>query len=191
MVEVILNPYDLYTTPINNLSTLEDVIEKGYDCKIEHQETVSLTVREHPIAVSFAIDSLIHQKVSNYFSFIQRHAVLYGISLISKDIDAIADKFRSLSNSGSIRELRDRLKSNSGLSFDTTTENDIVNIYMPAWCKEWVHSNCRYLNMPAGRLAIYSTIIALNRSNIINLEVSKSINYEAVSFLKYIENMKN
>lgn len=187
MSRVILEPYDVYTSPVNELSTLEDVMEKGYDVKLEHNVTDSISIREQPSAIPYAIDSLLNQGLSKYFGVIERHAVLYGVSLVEATISQIAKQHRQVSDFGSVRDLKMKLHNSKGLIFCTMTDCEKRNIPMPYWCKEYIQTTCRYLNMPASKLTTYMEVIALDRSSIANSEVKELIHEETEWFMKYLQ----
>lgn len=187
MSRVILEPYDIYLAPVRDLPHLEDVIERGYSTEEESHKTVEITVRKRPAAMNYAIDSLIDQGYSNYFSVIERHAVLYGVSLVEDIVKQIANKKREMSRTGMVWDLELVHNSSSGLKFKTMTIEERSGIHMPSWCKEWIGSNSRYLGMHGGTLAVFLVIRALSKSNIINPHVSSLIQEESNWFLEYLK----
>ncbi len=184
MVELI--DYNVYLTPIRDLPCLEDVIQKGYSTEDEQNKTVEITVRKKPAAINYAIDSLIDQGQSNYFSVIERHAILYGVSLSESIVKDIATKRREISRAGSVWDLEMQLNNCSGLKFKTMTVEERTGIHMPIWCKEWINSNSRHLGMSSGSLATFLLVHALSKSIILNPHVETLINDEAKWFTDYL-----
>lgn len=189
MVEII--DYNIYTTPFKELPCLEDAIQKSYSTDDEQNKTVGQTVREYPACISYGIESLIYEGHSNYFSVIERHAVYYAVSLLQNKVKEIADKCREVNVKCSTLEssiyLDRKLYNEKGLQFLTYTKIDMINISLPMWCKEWIQSNRRYLNMSSGALTVYLIIVALNRSTIHNRAIKDEIDKEAKWFLGYID----
>lgn len=186
MVEII--DYNIYTTPFKELPCLEDAIQKSYSTDDEQNRTVSLSVREFPASMPYGVEALIEDGYSNYFSVIERHAIYYGVSILQNKVQEIVKKCRLIAKTGSVLENDMRLYNTQGIPFRTRTKKDKTNISMPYWCMEWISSNHRYLNIPAGRLGAFILIIALSKSSIPNPMVKKEIDEEANWFLGYIEN---
>jgi hypothetical protein len=189
MVELI--DYNIYLTPIRSLPCLEDVIQKGYSTDDEQNKTTKISVREHPLAIDYAMYSLMHQGISNHISFIQRHAVYYAISLIETELKAIATHHHKVAECGSVRDIHMILNGSSGVPFCTMTTKERSEVYLPAWCADWINSNHKYLNIPSGRLAVFLLVIALDKSTLLNPEVRSQINEESEWFKKYVNSEFN
>jgi hypothetical protein len=186
MVEII--DYNIYTTPFKDLPCLEDAIQKSYSTDDEQNRTVSISTREYPASMPYGIEALIEEGHSNYFSVIERHAIYYGVSILQNKVNEIVKKCRIIAKTGSVLDNDMRLYNTQGIPFKTRTKKDKTNISMPYWCSEWISSNHRYLNIPAGRLSAFILIVALSKSTIPNVEVSKEIKDEAEWFLGYVKN---
>lgn len=189
MIEII--DYDVYTTPFKDLPCLEDAIQKGYSTDDEQNRTVSLSVREYPASMPYGIESLIEDGYSNYFSVIERHAIYYGVSIMQAKIHDIVKKCRTIAKTGSVLDNDMRLYNTNGIPFKNRTKKDKTNLYMPAWCLEWISSNHRYINIPAGRFAGFLLMVALTRSTIPNELVRTEIKTESEWFLGYIDKIQS
>lgn len=184
MVEII--DYNIYTTPFKELPCLEDAIQKSYSTDDEQNKTMSITIREYPVSIPYGIESLIEDGLSNYFSVIERHAIYYAVSITQAKVQEIVKTCRRISKQGSIMDNDLLLYNSGGIPFKTRTKQEMSHISMPYWCKEWINSNHRYLNLSAGKVATFLLMLALSKSTIYNPEVKKDIDIEAEWFNNFL-----
>jgi hypothetical protein len=188
MVEII--DYNIYTTPFKDLPCLEDAIQKGYSEEDEQNRTVSIGIRQQPAAIIYAINSLIKQGNSNYFSVIERHAIYYAISALKKDLELIISKRRELEESGSVEDLELLYGTENNLSFLGVIKSSPGHVYMPFWCSEWIHSNSNLLGINTTKFSVFLLLWALNKSTIVNPSVKSEIKKNAEWFTLYINKQK-
>ena len=192
MVEVILNPYDIFTTPISHLSSLEDVILVGYDTKDEMNKPDHISITSYPALLFPAIKNIRRENTLS-ISYIERISILYAVSLLSVDpiMKELHDNDLTISSDIEDEDILCSIDNIKKLDYCTRTKTASTSISVLSWCKDWMVSAGHNLELTASQIAIYCLCLGISKYNLKNQIVKGHIEKEVIWFKKHIVSENN
>lgn len=189
ITEIVLEPYDIFSTPRHELS-FENFVLRGYNPQDEENKPASINVRCVPIALVLAQESLLRSNERlKYASDVQRYSSMLGAYVFQndpriKEIEFVRKKVIDVSDN--ILDMNNLVTCN-GFNYVSPCHTGWRKVRTVYWVQEMVMSSKHLINMSGCQLIVELVVLGLCRASIKNKALKNYLDEERKVFDSYID----